>query len=201
MASIAFSEAVAVVDGNVKRVIRRLSGKEVSDDFCWKAAQQLLAVRQPGDFNQAMMELGATICVPGMPACGRCPVAGFCQSRGADRRSISASQARAPALRRKKGTLRYLFARCNGSVLLRERPASESLMPGMWELPPFEVNRGKMKAPILTLRHSITTTDYSVLVFEGVPRNSRAVWIPLRAINRLPLTGLARKTLHRLQLL
>ena len=200
VASIAFSEPVAVVDGNVKRVIRRLARKQASDHVCWETAQELLAVRRPGDFNQAMMELGATICLPGMPVCGRCPVAGFCQSRGADGRSISASQPRAPALQRKKEILRYLLARHNGSVLLQQRPASASLMPGMWELPPLEV-KGEMKAPILTLRHSITTTDYSVLIFEGLPRNSTAVWIPLRAANRLPLTGLARKALRRLQLL
>jgi len=201
VASIAFCEPVAVVDGNVKRVIQRLTGKQVRDDACWKLAQELLEARRPGDFNQAMMELGATICLPGMPVCGRCPVAGLCQFRGAEGRSIFVPQARAPAPQRKKGILRYLLARRNGSVLLRERSADASLMPGMWELPPLERHDLNKRRPILRLRHSITTTDYSVLIFEGGARNSRAVWTPLRAVNRLPLTGLARKALHRLQLL
>ncbi len=64
IASIAFGEPVAVVDGNVERVLARLGGEALSNQAAWECAQALLAPKRPGDFNQAMMELGATICTP-----------------------------------------------------------------------------------------------------------------------------------------
>ena len=67
VASIAFGEPVAVVDGNVKRVLQRVTGRELNEEQYWQAAGALLAIESPGDFNQGMMELGAVICVPGKP--------------------------------------------------------------------------------------------------------------------------------------
>src|SRR5271166_6598830 len=64
IASIAFAEPVAVVDGNVKRVLERFTGVDLTPPEIWQQAQALLANSRPGDFNQAMMELGATVCVP-----------------------------------------------------------------------------------------------------------------------------------------
>ncbi len=69
IASIAFDEPVAVVDGNVERVLQRLSGKRLAREELWEAATQLLDVKRPGDFNQAMMELGAVMCTPRAPQC------------------------------------------------------------------------------------------------------------------------------------
>ena len=75
IASIAFEQPVAVVDGNVERVLQRIlrhaarTGEEI-----WKAAEDLLDRQRPGDFNQAMMELGATVCTPRAPSCLTCPV-------------------------------------------------------------------------------------------------------------------------------
>jgi A/G-specific adenine glycosylase len=187
MASIAFGEPAAVVDGNVKRVLQRLSGQTLSDDACWKAAQELLEERRPGDFNQAMMELGAVICLPGQPVCHRCPVVNLCISRGAAQR-----KARGP---RKKATLSYLLSRKGEQVFLQQRKTNLSLMPGMWELPLIKDSR---EAPVLKLRHSITTTDYSILVFTGKPANAKAGrWIRLSDVHQLPLTGLTRKILSR----
>src|ERR1700704_5621692 len=74
IASIAFAEPVAVVDGNVKRVLRRFIGINLTTPQIWQHAQALLDDSQPGDFNQAMMELGATVCVPREPRCLICPV-------------------------------------------------------------------------------------------------------------------------------
>src|SRR5208283_4378926 len=72
--SIAFGEAVAVVDGNVERVLQRLLGAMLPNHELWKQAEALLDHARPGDFNQAMMELGATVCAPRAPACLSCPV-------------------------------------------------------------------------------------------------------------------------------
>src|SRR6202451_77773 len=82
IASIAFAEPVAVVDGNVERVLQRLTGSHLATPQIWQHAQQLLDPSRPGDFNQAMMELGATVCVPGEPRCLLCPVRKHCVTRG-----------------------------------------------------------------------------------------------------------------------
>ena len=85
--SIAYGKRLAVLDGNVARVIARLGAirGDLRDSSRWRELQQkadeLLASDAPGDWNQAMMELGATICTPRSPQCLLCPVAGFCQAR------------------------------------------------------------------------------------------------------------------------
>jgi len=191
VASIAFGEPAPVVDGNVKRVLSRLLGLTLTDDRCWQAAGELLDQRRPGDFNQALMELGAMICLPGKPVCEKCPVAPLCTSRGGQRKRKQSP--------RRKAVLNYVLARKNGCVLLRQRESSATLMPGMWELPPLEAAGAIGNEPLFTLRHSITTTDYAVRVFAGdCRRQSRDRWIRLSSAERLPLTGLARKILRRL---
>jgi hypothetical protein len=82
IASIAFGEPVAVVDGNVERVLQRVSGKRLAGEELWATAKDLLDAKRPGDFNQAMMELGAVVCVPRAPACLTCPVVKLCATRG-----------------------------------------------------------------------------------------------------------------------
>lgn len=198
VASIAFGEAVAVVDGNVQRVLQRLSGKELSNAEFWERAQEFLASRRPGDFNQAMMELGATICLPVQPLCERCPVSKFCatlQIQG--KRSLAPG--RKALERRKKAVLSYLLVQKNGSVLLQQRPSTVSLMPGMWELPQLNADKMPGKNPVLQVRHSITTTDYKVSVFAAnTARVRRGSWVERSRLNDLPLTGLARKILSKI---
>lgn len=199
VASIAFHEPVAVVDGNVKRVLQRLTGRELSQDGYWQTAQRLLEERQPGDFNQALMELGATVCLPRQPLCERCPVARFCASTQEVRRHGDLPAG--PGARRRKATLSYLVARKDGAVFLRQRPADVSLMPRMWELPPLGSGETEGRKLALKVRHSITTTDYTVSVFlAGDHTMPSGSWIQIGKVNRLPLTGLTRKILSRLEL-
>src|SRR5580700_2685233 len=89
IASIAFDQPAAVVDGNVERVLQRVHGKNLSGEKLWRAAGELLSQRRPGDFNQAMMELGATVCLPRQPQCLLCPVSGECATRGELHRSAN----------------------------------------------------------------------------------------------------------------
>jgi A/G-specific adenine glycosylase len=187
VASIAFGEPVPVVDGNVKRVLGRILGRKLSEQEHWTAAGEFLDRGRPGDFNQAMMELGATVCLPGKPLCERCPVAALCVMQGA-----SPEKTKAP---RRKAVLYYALARRNGSVLLRQRPAGSSLMPSMWELP--EMAGPKSAKPVFELRHSITTTDYSVLVFAGCRPLPAGRWVSLRKVKRMALTGLTGKILRQ----
>jgi A/G-specific adenine glycosylase len=193
IASIAFGEAVAVVDGNVERVIERMLGKTLSVEEIWRLAEGLLDQSRPGDFNQAMMELGATICLPKEPKCLMCPVIEWCASRGELEKPSQKP-------RQKKREIHYALACRNGSVFLMRRSQEASLMPGMWELP--EIPAGARGEPAFTLRHSITVTDYTVRVREQlIPENAAGRWIARSRLNTVALTGLARKILRRAQVI
>ena len=194
VASIAFGEPVPVVDGNVKRVLQRLTGRELTDREYWTVAAKLLEPGRPGDFNQALMELGAMVCVPGQPNCASCPVTALCSSRGKQ-----AAKKRKP---RKKATLMYALAERAGRIFLTQRASSLSLMPDMWELPALRRVPRRFDNAILQLRHSITTTDYQVLVFRArATALAQGRWVSPRELHRLPLTGLTRKILKRMNLL
>jgi A/G-specific adenine glycosylase len=194
MASIAFGEACAVVDGNVERVLRRLAGNpNGAARELWQQAGKLLSRRRPGDFNQAMMELGATVCLPAEPRCEQCPVRNWCATRG------PLEKPRAPARRRQR--VAYVLATRAGQVYLVRRPASDSLMPGMWELPLADDRASGGSAAEARFRHAITKTDYEVGVVRAAARPARGQAVPLSRLARLPLTGLARKILRRFQLL
>ena len=188
IASIAFGEPVAVVDGNVERVIERLVGKRITGEALWNAAQELLNVARPGDFNQAMMELGATICTPRLPKCAGCPVARMCATRGE-------LPARKAAGHPRKRSICYALDRRNGSIFLIQRTSTESLMPGMWELP--EIAEIPEHSKVHSFRHSITVTDYRVWVSE-TEAGARATgrWVPGTRLKKLPLTGITRKILR-----
>ncbi|MCU1297794.1 MAG: A/G-specific glycosylase [Acidobacteriaceae bacterium] len=142
IASIAFDETVAVVDGNVERVLQRVAGKRLGKEQIWEAAQELVSHQRPGDSNQAIMELGATVCIPRQPKCLVCPVVELCVIRG-----------ELPALERNgrqtKREIRYLLDCRHGSVFLVQRPKDASLMAGMWELPEIRA-WGKQIPPGLT---------------------------------------------------
>jgi A/G-specific adenine glycosylase len=195
IASIAFGEAVAVVDGNVERVVNRMFGAAEGREAAWQRAESLLDRARPGDFNQAMMELGATVCTPRAPQCPMCPLHTWCVSRGAHNERSQ--------LMRKRRQLAYGLVRQNGSVLLVQRPADASLMAGMWELPAFASAQHNGDEPIARLRHAITDTDYDVSVFAVPPGKVQtsaadARWFAPRQWERLALTGLARKILRRI---
>ena len=192
IASIAFGEPAAVVDGNVERVLERLSGNGLTGSDAWPMAEHLLDPQRPGDFNQAMMELGATVCLPRGPVCAACPVKAFCATRGELKKE-------GQNLRQKKREICYALHTRNGSVFMVQRPPDASLMPGMWELPEAPSSNG---AHAFTLRHSITVTDYTVKVARGpAPKRGPGKWMARERLGVLPLTGLARKILRAANLM
>ena len=219
IASIAFGEPVAVVDGNVERVLQRVSGQRLAGEEFWLAAETLLDRTRPGDFNQAMMELGATVCTPRSPACLTCPVVDLCATRGE-----MPGAAKAP--RQKKREVDYLLDYRGGAVFLVQRPHNARLMAGMWELPEVDApSRAKLhpngagkiaplKAPrhpkakrapapeaCITLRHSITVTDYTVRVWHRSAPHAEGKWVPVEKLPRVALTGLARKILRKAEII
>jgi len=194
IASIAFDAPVAVVDGNVKRVLSRVSGMVLPEKELWQAAEDLLSRARPGDFNQAMMELGATLCLPRQPRCLICPVAGMCATRG--RLDLPGK-----TTRQTQRDICYALDRRDSSIFLVQRPKHLSLMPGMWELPEVSASEGTNGAG-LALKHSITTTDYTVHVVLGpADEGSPGLWVQKEHVARLPLTGLARKILMQAQII
>ena len=200
IASIAFGEPVAVVDGNVERVLQRTSGERLSDAKLWHSADDLLDRSRPGDFNQAMMELGATVCTPRTPACLTCPAMEFCATRSEMPRSGKARL-------QKKRDIHYGLVRRNGAVFLVQRPHDASLMAGMWELPelkrklPRITTDGNGSSPLFEVRHSITVTDFTVRVWAGSTSLKNGQWIAIPKLPKLALTGLARKILRKAELL
>jgi A/G-specific adenine glycosylase len=208
IASIAFGEPVAVVDGNVERVLQRVSGRRLAGEELWQAAEHLLDHKRPGDFNQAMMELGATVCTPRSPGCLTCPVVKLCATQGELPAGVKPQ-------RQKKHEIHYALDFRNGgrdgdsadgdsaggAVFLVQRALGASLMAGMWELP--EIARsGNHAKPVFAVRHSITVTDYTVRVWRAAaPESAPGKWIPVARLRRVALTGLARKVLRKAELM
>lgn len=221
IASIAFGESIAVVDGNVERVLLRITGRAeektaAAAAFVRAQAAALVPNKRvaassnaAGDHNQAMMELGATICLPRAPLCLHCPVFGLCRTRGEHRTLPRGPQRSRPAAfllsTRKAGTAT--------EVLLERRDDGASLMPGMAELPPLPMDVVSHREPLLRLRHSITNTNYYVEIYAepdtpglplraAIPAAQQALfWHSVNRLADLPLTGLARKVLQRVDLL
>ncbi len=206
--SIACGERLPVVDGNVARVLSRLylvRGKDAARTRrLWSLAGALVATcREPGSLNQALMELGATVCSPAAPDCPACPVRRVCRARAAgvaDRFPAARRATRRPVKVRDDVAVVWRGGRC----LLRRRSAG-SLMPGMWELPTRRrtgVGDGLRLAweePVATVRHSITWRRLQVRVrpahLLAEPPAKRYRWFRPGDLARLPTSSLARKIL------
>lgn len=210
IASIAFQEPVAAIDGNVERVLLRLLGlpedkSKASLDILRKQATTLLAPQCPGDYNQAMMELGATLCLPRNPLCLQCPVRGLCKTQG--------EHVTAPRAKMRSREVAYLLAtrkkRTATEVLLVQRPADASLMAEMWELPEVSLDKVTDLAVLLSVRHSITNTNYYVRIYPAHAQQIKELedqkgncgWMRTSLLSTLALTGLTRKVLQRLELM
>jgi A/G-specific adenine glycosylase len=213
IASIAFGEPVAVVDGNVERVLLRIfpgdekpAAPAAQTKWLRDRAASLVDPKRPGDFNQSMMELGATVCLPQRPLCLQCPVQSFCATRGEHQAS--------PPKKMRSRQIAYALLRRNRSgktqVLLQRRPLSVSLMPGMWELPEVAMLPDDHDRIEITLRHAITVTNYRVCVLRFSEEEASGrwssqehprQWAKSSELAGMPLTGLARKVLQRLQIM
>lgn len=142
IASIAFGQPVPAVDGNVLRVLARirLDEREISEAAVKKEVEKELSAvfpaRRPGDFNQAMMEIGACVCIPnGAPLCGDCPLGGLCQAYAVGRQlEYPKKAAKKPRTVEEKTVL---VLRDADATVIRKRPG-RGLLAGMYEFPTME---------------------------------------------------------------
>lgn len=215
--SICFDRPLPVLDGNVARVLSRLyaTPDAIRDPRgakrLWALAEALVPMRRPGDWNQAMMELGATICTPRAPACGSCPVRAQCRAHRLGR--VGEFPPTAP--RREPEIVRRAVALIErrGRVLMERREGA--LLAGLWEPPGVELAnrtaparalsaalarlgvRARLSAAGRSVRHTITHRAITAEVWAGAligpaPRTARLRWVdPARP--GVPLTALARK--------
>jgi A/G-specific adenine glycosylase len=205
----------------VARVLARIGALrgDLRAPAVWRSledeAQDLLARKTPGDWNQAMMELGATICTPKSPRCGECPVSQWCQ---AQKLGIAAEL---PEARRKRATVKVTLAAAvlldpkGQTFLLRHLDGEGDLFSRLWQFPALECSARAASdlarhlrkrfsvtpegaiTPLKTARHAVTFRDIRVQPFLihvarlPVLRGARSV--PLHQLRDLPISNLTRK--------
>lgn len=154
IASIAFDQAAPIVDGNVARVLLRIHGRDAATDdramqpWLWDRAEALVkAARSPGAFNEGLMELGATVCLPppARPLCERCPARDSCRAFATGRQS-SIPRPKTSAKRREIVCVAIRVERADGRLLVEQRPDS-GMWAGMWQAPTLEFEGEVAKHP------------------------------------------------------
>jgi A/G-specific adenine glycosylase len=219
--SIAFREPTAIVDGNIRRVLARLLAEpSLAEADQWRLARALVPEESPDQFNQSLMELGATVCTPRAPRCGACPVSRLCRGRaeGDPVRFPRARSRKPPRAMHALGGLLLLGAGARRRVLLVRRP-SRGLLGGLFEVPTLEGSspeelvahlrdalglEARVAERLRPVRHGFThralTLDLYRLELLGgrlrVPRD-RARFVSRKELGRLPLSTLLRKVLAR----
>lgn len=200
VASIAFNLPHAALDGNVFRVLSRLFNDSTNVKspharrHFGKLAATLLDHRQPGDFNQAMMELGATVCLPKAPQCLLCPVENVCGAR------VAQTQSNLPVrltARRNSPEHRTVFwIERESQLLLWQRPAHARLMPGFWELPEHgQLPLCETGEAIGSFRHGITVNNYRFTIVRCLPPSDTGAckWVSMGDLHVLPASTILRK--------
>jgi A/G-specific adenine glycosylase len=213
--SIAFGIAEPAIDGNVERVISRLLAidqdpkKGEGRRRIAAGARDLLDAERPGDSNQAMMELGATVCRPRMPRCSACPLAAPCLARASGEPEllpVTGPRPKSVRVRRRVAVV------CDeGRVLLFRRSANSGQLAGLWELPWVDAASGfeqrypgdwVIGARLGTVRHAITKRIFSIEILDAhltvpsvVADGPEAGWFTRAEIANLPVSSLVTKVL------
>ena len=220
--SIAFGIVEPAIDGNIERVISRYLG--IAGDLrrgearrhLVDGARSLLDLERAGDSNQALMELGATVCRPRKPRCAHCPLARRCEGRrSGSPAAYPTTRARPTAVRVKR---RVVVVREEGKTLLYRRPEGSELLAGMWELPWTEQaenlpadaglarrygGRWRVGRSLGKVRHTITHRSFEMEVLEAQLNSGQeladgpeAGWFSTAELADLAVSSLVRKVLR-----
>jgi len=215
IASIAYGEEAPLVDGNVIRVFARLFGIEGRSDEpsmvarAWELAETLVVGERPGDWNQALMEHGATLCTPHAPTCLLCPIQEFCAAHKIGNPTQFPGTAKQPKKQNMSVAFGWVSA-AKGIVL--EQRGLEGLWPGLWELPSSQAESEEAARTLLekklgstlgneivTVKHTLSHRNVTARVYglsgklKGRSELKREYFEePLAA----PLTSLAKKAIR-----
>lgn len=231
VASIVFGVPVPAIDANAVRVLSRIDAvagnpkSAKTADRLRRCSLRLMDVKHPGDFNQAVMELGALVCSPARPDCGHCPVSRWCAAHLAGR------EIRYPSPEPRKETIKLeavaAVVRWRGKVLLRRRPEGAP-MAGLWELPGGSLTHGKAPESaarnyvreqtfvstdrpdeIFAVDHSFTHHRIRIHVLvcgfraqtnSKAAKNASVRWVEWSDPGDVALTGATKKILKRLKM-
>jgi A/G-specific adenine glycosylase len=221
IASIAFGKDEPSLDGNLKRVYARLFDiaepvdSPKGEKLLWNIARENLPKGRAGDFNQALMDLGATICIPKNPRCLLCPLMEMCKARE------NGTQELRPVKKPKKVVPQYVHAagviEKKGKVLLAQRP-SKGLLGGMWEFPNGRVNGDPAKELVKALRagyslkvqrkeaigfvqHAYTHFKVTVHAFRCELKSvtdKKMKWVLLKELSQMPMGKVDRQIANML---
>ena len=225
IASIAFGMDVSALDGNIKRVYARIFDIDepvdspMGEKILWELADENVPKGHAGDYNQALMDLGATICVPKNPRCLICPVMELCQARQ------NGTEDQRPVRNPKKEVPHYIHAAGviveRKRVLLAQRP-SNGLLGGMWEFPNGRVNgdpareiskalkreyklRLRVKqgqGALGIVQHGYSHFSVTVHVFPceliSMPKGTNLKWVPLKDLDNYPMGKIDRQIANRI---
>ena len=210
IASFAFGVRAAVVDGNVYRVLSRFFGIDTPINTTGgkrvfaELAGELLPAERSGDYNQALMDFGATQCTPVSPACDACPLAGGCEALASGRVAMLPVKQRTLVVRERR--LTYVYIRCQGQTAIRQRGAGD-IWQGLWE--PVNVSDDPALEPLLSgsrllvsgLRHQLThrllLADFYLLTVDNRPSlPADYVWIDETRIDDHAIPRLVERLLE-----
>jgi len=231
IASMAFGMDEPTLDGNLRRVFSRLfdvdefADSPTGEKILWELAAQNLPKGQAGDYNQALMDLGASICLPKNPRCPLCPLMEICEARK------NGAQELRPVLKPKKSVPHYTHAAAvilqRGRVLLAQRPP-DGLLGGMWEFPNGRVNADpakelnkalnaayslkariersrnvKKKEEMGVIQHAYTHFKVTVHAFRcelvSIPKNKNLKWVKLTDLDDYPMGKVDRQIAQLVQ--
>ena len=216
VAAIAFGQPASPVDGNIERVIARLFAVETplpaAKPEIKRLAECLTPRERPGDYVQAMMDLGATLCTPRRPKCLACPLSGDCRARALGLAEELPRKAKRAAKPTRRGVAFWLWNGAGG-VLLRRRP-EEGLLGGMMEVPStpwreagWDAEEAEDHAPPAArwrnsgarVRHTFTHfhLELDLWIGEGAGRQKEGVWVPVEELGEWALPSVMRKVARR----
>ncbi len=229
IASIAYNQAVPAVDGNVIRILCRLYdvagdiSKSSTNRNLWNLAGELLPADRPGDLNQALMELGQTVCLPASPICLECPISSFCLALQRGTQLERPVRSKKPAVPHYQVTAGIIY-RDDGRFLIAKRPV-DGLLGGLWEFPGGKQEEGenleetlrreimeeldieiKVNRKLLVVKQAythfrITLHAYLAKHLKGRPQNLGVddhVWVVLTDLDKYPFAMADKKIIEYL---
>jgi A/G-specific adenine glycosylase len=199
VATFAFDASTPIVDANIARVLTRLldfrqpidttAGREA----LWQAASRLVPKKGAGIFNEALMELGALVCLP-RPKCDACPVRGFCEARDPESLPVKKPRRKTVAL-----TQRCAFIVSHGKILLEQQTSSR--WRGLWTMPEIAKDKTQHAAPVARITFPFTHHRVTLEVFRAhAPRTrtEKRQWFEIGTVDQVAMPSPHRRVLRKL---